>query len=106
MKLIYICSPYRAENDATLQRNIDYARELTRNALLQGDVPVATHLYMTQCPDESIEGERRTGLAAGTEILRRCDAVVVGMKYGISEGMAAEIRCAEENGIFIEYTGG
>ncbi len=106
MKLIYICSPYRAENDATLQRNIDYARELTRNALLQGDVPVATHLYMTQCLDESIEGERRTGLAAGTEILRRCDAVVVGMKYGISEGMAAEIRCAEENGIFIEYTGG
>ena len=106
MKLIYICSPYRAENDATLQRNIDYARELTRNALLQGDVPVATHLYMTQCLDESIEGERKIGLAAGTEILRRCDAVVVGMKYGISEGMAAEIRCAEENGIFIEYTGG
>lgn len=103
MKLIYICSPYRAENDATLQRNIDYARELTRNALLQGGVPVATHLYMTQCLDESIEGERKIGLAAGTEILRRCDLVIVGMKYGISEGMAAEIQCAKNNGILIEY---
>ena len=49
VKLIYICSPYRAENETILQRNIDYARELTRNALLQGGVPVATHLYMTQC---------------------------------------------------------
>ena len=106
MKLIYICSPYRAENDAALQRNIDYARELTRTALLQGGVPVTTHLYMTQCLDENIEGERGIELAAGTEILRRCDLVIVGMKYGISEGMAAEIRCAEENGIFIEYTGG
>lgn len=45
-------------------------------------------------------------MAAGTEILRRCDLVIVGMKYGVSEGMVAEIRCAEENGIFIEYTGG
>ena len=32
VKLIYVCSPYRAENDAILQRNIDYARELTRSA--------------------------------------------------------------------------
>lgn len=105
-KLIYICSPYRATDEVTLQRNIEYAKTLTRNALLQGGVPVATHLYMTQCLDESIEGERKIGLAAGTEILRRCDLVIVGMKYGISEGMAAEIRCAEENGIFIEYKGG
>ena len=103
MKLIYICSPYRAENDAILQRNIDYAKELTRSALLQGGVPVATHLYMTQCLDESIEGEREIGLAAGTEILRRCDLVIVGMKYGISEGMAAEIQCAKDEGILLEY---
>ena len=106
MKLLYICSPYRATDAETLQRNVEYAKALTRTILLRGDCPVTPHLYMTQCLDESIEGERRIGLAAGTEILRRCDAVVVGMKYGISEGMAAEIRCAEENGIFIEYAGG
>lgn len=57
MKLIYICSPYRAENDAILQRNIDYAKELTRSALLQGGVPVTPHLYMTQCLDENIKEE-------------------------------------------------
>lgn len=103
MKLIYICSPYRAENDAILQRNIDYAKELTRSALLQGGVPVTPHLYMTQCLDENIKEERRIGLAAGTEVLRRCDLVIVGMKYGISEGMAAEIQCAKDEGILLEY---
>ena len=106
MKLVYICSPYRATDAETLQRNIKYAKTLTRAALLRGECPVTAHLYMTQCLDESIEGERKIGLAAGTEILRRCDLVIVGMKYGISEGMAAEIRRAEENGILIEYAGG
>lgn len=95
MKLIYICSPYRADDDAILQRNIEYARELTRGVLLQGGVPVATHLYMTQCLEESVEEERNIGLAAGREILRRCNAVFVGAKYGISYGMKAEIELAE-----------
>ena len=106
MKLVYICSPYRATDAETLQRNIKYAKTLTRAALLRGECPVTAHLYMTQCLDESIEGERKIGLAAGTEILRRCDLVIVGMKYGISEGLAAEIQCAKDRGILIEYAGG
>ena len=36
-------------------------------------------------------------------ILRRCDGIVVGMKYGISEGMAAEIQCAKDGEMMIEY---
>ena len=106
MKLVYICSPYRATDAETLQRNIEYAKTLTRAALLRGECPVTTHIYMTQCVDESIGEERKIGLAAGTEILRRCDLVIVGMKYGISEGMAAEIQCAKDRGILIEYAGG
>lgn len=103
VKLIYICSPYRADDDAILQRNIEYARELTRGVLLQGGVPVATHLYMTQCLEESVEEERNTGLAAGREILRRCDAVFVGAKYGISSGMKAEIELAKKNNIPVVF---
>lgn len=106
MKLVYICSPYRATDAETLQRNIEYAKTLTRAALLRGECPVTTHLYMTQCLDENIEGERGIGLAAGTEILRQCDLVIVGMKYGISEGMAAEIQCAKNDGILIKYMKG
>ena len=104
MKLVYICSTYRATDAETLERNIEYAKALTRAALLRGEWPVTPHLFMTMCLDENIEEERNTGLAAGAEILRRCDRVIVGMKYGISEGMGAEIQCAKDRGILIEYT--
>ena len=47
MRIVYICSPYRAADEETLHRNIEYARELTREALLRGESPVTVHLYMT-----------------------------------------------------------
>lgn len=103
MKLVYICSPYRATDAEVLKRNIEYAKELTRAALLRGECPVTPHLYMTQCLNEDIEVERHTGMAAGADILRRCDLVIVGMRYGISEGMAAEIQCAKDCGIPVDY---
>ena len=33
MRKVYICSPYRAKDGAELDRNIDYAQQLTRQAL-------------------------------------------------------------------------
>ena len=42
MRKVYICSPYRAKDGAELDRNIDYAQQLTRQALeavYQRDVP-------------------------------------------------------------------
>lgn len=103
MKLIYICSPYRATDEAILQRNIDYAKELTRAVLLRGDIPVTVHLYMTQALTESVEAERNIGLAAGRGILRKCDAVFVGVKYGISSGMKAEIELAKRENIPVVF---
>lgn len=103
MKLVYICSPYRAADEETLRRNIEYARELTREALLRGESPVTVHLYMTQCLDESNEQERNTGLAAGRELIPRCDAVIVGARLGISAGMKAEIDFARRCGVPVQY---
>lgn len=104
MKLVYICSPYRAKDDAELDRNIDYAQALTRAVLLRGECPVTPHLYMTQCLDEDKPEEREIGLAAGTEILKKCDEVFVGAKYGISAGMKAELKAAAEAGIHIRFS--
>lgn len=103
MKLVYICSPYRAGDEATLQRNIGYARELTREVLLRGEAAVTPHLYITQCLNDADEAERNCGLAAGLDIVRRCNALVVGYRYGISEGMEKEIQCAKDGGMLIEY---
>lgn len=101
MKKVYICSPYRAKNSAELDRNIDYAQELTRKALTAGLAPITPHLYMTQCLNEEKPEEREAGLAAGLELLKGCDFVVVGMKYGVSEGMNREIHTAEALGISV-----
>ena len=94
--MVYICSPYRADNLDDLSRNIIYAQELTRKALLKGLYPVTPHLYMTQCLKDHDAVERAAGCKAGLGILRRCSAVVVGTRYGISEGMKAEIAAARK----------
>lgn len=103
MCIVYICSPYRAADEETLHRNIEYARELTREALLRGESPVTVHLYMTQCLNETDQQERETGLAAGREIITRCDAVMVGVRHGISVGMKAEIDFARRCGVPVQY---
>lgn len=103
MRLVYICSPYKAADEETLQRNIDYARELTREVLLSGDAPVAVHLYMTQCLSDEVPEERKIGLAAGQAVVEKCEVMLVGRRFGISEGMAGEINRAKEKGICIQY---
>lgn len=99
MKKVYICSPYRAKDDAELDRNVEYAQGLTRKAIMAGLVPITPHLYMTQCLDEDKQEEREAGLAAGLELLKGCDFVIAGVKYGISEGMSREIQTADKLGI-------
>jgi hypothetical protein len=101
MKKAYICSPYRAKNEAELDRNIEYAQQLTKAALIAGIAPITPHLYMTQCLNESIESQREIGLRAGMEILRNCDFVIAGVSYGISKGMSAEIAEADRLGLDI-----
>lgn len=95
----YICSPYRARTEAELDRNIEYAQEITRRALLAGVAPITPHLYITQCLNDDKKEEREVGITAGMEILKGCDFVIAGIKYGISAGMSREITLADAAGI-------
>ena len=99
MRKVYICSPYRAKDGAQLDRNIDYAQALTKQAIEAGLAPITPHLYMTQCLNEDKPEERAAGMAAGLTLLKSCDFVIVGVKCGISEGMSAEIAAADAAGI-------
>ena len=101
MKKAYICSPYRAANATELDRNLAYAREITRQAVEAGFAPITPHLYLTQCLDDKNAEERAQGMAVGAELLTLCDVMFVGDKYGISEGMTSEIALAREHGIRI-----
>jgi hypothetical protein len=99
MKKVYICSPYRAKDSTQLDRNIDYAQALTKQAIEAGLAPITPHLYMTQCLNEDEPEERAAGMAAGLALLKSCDFVIAGVKYGISEGMSAEIAATDAAGI-------
>lgn len=99
MRKVYVCSPYRAEDDAQLDRNIDYAQMLTKQAIAAGLAPITPHLYMTQCLNENKPEERAAGMSAGLALLESCDFIMVGIEYGISEGMSGEIKRADELGL-------
>jgi nucleoside 2-deoxyribosyltransferase len=101
MKKVYICSPYAGDT----RRNKEYARMLTNAALKSGCAPITPHLYITEVLDDNNPAERKAGMAAAIELLRDCDALVIGCDFGISDGMAAEIAFAVGNGIprFLAY---
>lgn len=100
--LVYICSPYRG----AVERNVEYARQLTRTALESRLIPVVPHLYLTQVLDDERLQERQQGMEAGLELLKHCKYILIGCKYGISSGMKAEIREAQKLGKTILYTEG
>lgn len=91
--LAYICSPYRG-NIFEWFRNIQYAKRITKFAIQLGYTPITTHLYLTQVLNDNIPMQRRQGLKAGKDILNNCDTIIIGARYGVSEGMAAEIKAA------------
>lgn len=97
--LLYVCSPYRGDT----KRNKEYARKLTRAALDNGFIPVTVHLYLTEATDDTNPEERVRGMAAGMKILENCKYILVGDRYGISEGMKAELIFAAVKGKIMLY---
>lgn len=97
--LLYVCSPYRGDT----KRNKEYARKLTRAALDNGFISVTVHLYLTEATDDTNTEERVRGMAAGMKILENCKYILVGDRYGISEGMKAELTFAAVKGKIMLY---
>ena len=93
-KLCYVCSPYRGD----VARNVKYAQELTRRAVLKGYMPITPHLYITQALDDADPAERALGMEAGLHLLEPCKYIMIGGRYGLSEGMRHEIERAHRLG--------
>lgn len=91
MKYCYVCSPYRGNLFKRI-RNKRYAKELTKKAIEMGYTPITPHLYITQVLNDNKPGQRERGLEIGLALLDICEVVIVGTRYGISEGMAGELR--------------
>lgn len=100
MKMTYICSPCHGD----YEKNIIKAQEYCREALLEGLLPIAPHVYFTQFVDDEKPEERELGLFAGLQLLRYCQTIRV---YGcrVSAGMYNEIQLAGVLGIELEVYG-
>lgn len=100
MKMTYICSPCRGD----YEKNIIKAQEYCREALLEGLLPIAPHVYFTQFVDDEKPEERERGLLSGLQLLRYCQLIRV---YGcrVSAGMYNEIQLAGVLGIELEVYG-
>ena len=93
-KLCYVCSPYRGD----VARNVKYAQELTGRAVRRGLVPITPHPYLTQALDDNDPAERALGMETGLHLLEPCEYIMIGGRYGISEGMRHEIERAHRLG--------
>ena len=80
---------YNKEGDT--KRNKQYARELTAHAIQLGYAPITPHLYITECLNDNEPSQRDLGLNADIALLSVCEIIIVGIKYGISDGMEREI---------------
>ena len=87
---IFICSPYHSDPEF----NRDLARAACIYISSQGGIPIAPHLYFPQfLADDGFE--REWGIAAGHEMMRSCDGmVIVSIGGQISEGMRCDIEYA------------
>ncbi len=98
-RLVYICSPCRGDMEKNIIKAQGYCREAVE--LFPDVVPIAPHVYCTQFLDDTNPDERAVGMEMGIALLDMCSEIWV---YGIenpSEGMKAEIKHAQENGITI-----
>ena len=89
MRRVILESPYGSDDDATVQRNVDYARKCMHDSLLLGEAPIASHLLYTQ-PGVLLDRDplqRAIGIAAGHAWMPFADAVVFYIDHGMSDGM-------------------
>lgn len=100
--LVAIESPYAGD----VRLNVAYARLCMLDSLERGEAPYASHLLFTQpgVLDDTIEGERERGIAAGLQWASDAGAAcVVYRDLGVSAGMQRGIDRAFAEGRAIEY---
>jgi hypothetical protein len=93
--LIYICSRYRANTSEEFERLLSYTKEKAKEQVELGNDVIVPHLYYPRFLDDNNEHERNIGIKSAISLMKYCDIILVCIKYGISEGMLAEIKEAD-----------
>ena len=99
-------SPYAAQEEKDLLRNINYARACMKDSFERGEIPFASHLLYTQpgILDDNIKEERNKGIEAGFYLADNvADIIAVYTDLGITKGMKKGIENWKEKGKNLEY---
>lgn len=105
---IFICSPFRASTSKEQKQNLDLAKEVCRAIIINGNFPIAPHLYFPSFLQDDFETERNIGIEYGLYLLEQCDEMLVivpgtkedGNPYKrLTEGMKIEVNHAVERGM-------
>lgn len=98
MKLVFVCSPYRGDEE----ENTANARKYCRLVAGCGYIPIAPHLLFPQFLDDSDEIQRLKGIHMGLELLKLCSQMWV-FANEVTEGMELEIQKARELDIPVSF---
>jgi len=104
-KLVYIATPYRSENKEQFKRQLEYTKSVAHDEVKKGNDVIVPHLYYPSFLDDNDDTERALGMKSAIRLMLRCDEVLVGTKYGISEGVRNEVEYAIEHDILIRVRG-
>ena len=101
MRLVILESPFAADTEEGINKNIGYARKCVRDSLLRGEAPIASHLLYTQegILNDNLPEEREHGIDAGLAWKEVAHASVVYVDFGISRGMQYGINAAKKAGM-------
>lgn len=91
MKTVFICSPFKGNEEANTKKAKFYATI----AIGTGAVPIAPHLYFPMFLDDQNPSERMKGIEMGLELMDCCDEVWL-FGFNITSGMQFELEHARE----------
>ena len=99
--MIYVCSPYSAYKNHTVEQNVAEAKEFCRQIIASGNVPVCPQIWLPEFLDDSKPEERERALNFCKIMLEQCDKVYafLGEDDYMSSGMREELEHAERIGL-------
>lgn len=102
---VVIESPYAADTDEGVQKNLTYLRACMNDCFKRSEAPFASHGLYTQkgVLDDRVPEERKLGIKAGFVWADLAERRVVYIDLGITDGMKKGIEHAEEIGQPVEY---
>lgn len=102
MKRTIIESPYRAVDSKQQKLYTAYSRRAVGDSIARGEAPIAFHRWYTLFLDDSVDPQRKLGIAMSLRWIETAELLAVYADHGISGGMFQGIQHATQHGIPVE----